>query len=79
MKFKVGDIVRGIGDNVYALTDENMTKGEVVAVGSYEEDDDIIVKVLEHKTKPEEIGHSFSVKSKFFEPVREHKIVIAAD
>ena len=73
------------GDNGAANAGEGgvasagMTKGVVVYVRSYDEDDEIEIKVLEHKTKPEEIGHSFSVKSKFFEPVREHKIVIAAD
>ena len=79
MKFKIGDIVRGTKNRIYSITNEDMTKGLVVYVRSYEEDDEIEIKVLEHKTKPEEIGHSFSVKSKFFEPVREHKIVIAAD
>ena len=79
MKFKIGDIVRGTKNRIYSITNEDMTKGVVVYVRSYDEDDEIEIKVLEHKTKPEEIGHSFSVKSKFFEPVREHKIVIAAD
>ena len=79
MKFKIGDIVRGTKNRIYSITNEDMTKGLVVYVRSYDEDDEIEIKVLEHKTKPEEIGHSFSVKSKFFEPVREHKIVIAAD
>ena len=65
MKFKVGDIVRGTINNKYDITNEDMTKGKVVAVGSYEEDDDIIVKVLEHKTIPEWIGHTFPVNSNF--------------
>ena len=79
MKFKIGDIVKGTNNRIYSITNEDMTKGLVVDVGSCDEDDEIEIKVLEHKTKPEEIGHSFYVKSKFFEPVREHKIVIAAD
>ena len=32
MKFKVGDIVRGMKNSPYGITNENMTKGEVVAV-----------------------------------------------
>lgn len=79
MKFKVGDIVRGISDDVYALTDENMTKGEVVAVGSYEEDDDIIVKVLEHKIAPSAEGSYHPVNSKYFELYDYNKIVITTD
>lgn len=79
MKFKVGDIVRGISGNLYTLTDENMTKGEVVAVGSLGEYNDIEVKILEHKTEPECVGHTFAVNSQFFEPVHDHKIVITTD
>lgn len=80
MKFKVGDVVRGTSRNLYTLTNENMTKGEVVAVGSLGEYNDIEVKILEHKTEPECVGHTFSVNSQFFEPVYDYnKIVITAD
>ena len=79
MKFKIGDIVRGTKNRIYSITNEDMTKGLVVYVRSYDEDDEIEIKVLEHKTKPEEIGHSFSVKSKFFELYDDPKIVITTD
>ena len=79
MKFKVGDIVRGTINHEYGITNENMTKGKVVEVVSHYGDDDIQVKVLEHKTKPEWIGHTFPVNSEYFEPVYDPKIVITTD
>ena len=79
MKFKVGDIVRGMKKSPYGITNENMTKGKVVVVGSYGEDADIIVKVLEHKTKPEWIEYTFPVNSKYFELYDYNKIVITTD
>ena len=79
MKFKVGDIVRGVSNSPYAITDENMTKGEVVSVRRFSCGDDIQVKVLEHKTKPEAIGRQIFAKSKYFEPVCEHKLVVTEE
>ena len=79
MKFKVGDIVRGMKNSPYGITNENMTKGEVIAVGSYEDDDDIIVKVLEHKIAPSAEGSYHPVNSKYFELYDYNKIVITTD
>ena len=79
MKFKVGDIVRGMKKSPYGITNENMTKGEVVAVGSYDDDDDIIVKVLEHKIAPSAEGSYHPVNSKYFELYDYNKIVITTD
>ena len=80
MKFKVGDIVRGISGSPYRVTNEQMTKGVVVELEGFGYCEDVMVKVLEHKTKPEEIGHIFSVNSQFFEPVYDYnKIVITTD
>lgn len=47
MKFKVGDIVKGIPDNGYSITNGDMYKGEVVNVS----DDSIVIKILDHKSK----------------------------
>ena len=63
----------------YGITNENMTKGEVVAVGSYDDDDDIIVKVLEHKIAPSAEGSYHPVNSKYFELYDYNKIVITTD
>ena len=79
MKFKVGDIVRGMKKSPYGITNENMTQGEVIAVGSYEEDGDIIVKVLEHKIAPSAEGSYHPVNSKYFELYDYNKIVITTD
>lgn len=82
-KFKVGDLVRGTKNSPYNITDEDMTLGEVVKV--YKEDecreDDICVKVLEHRRQCE-VGHMFPVKSRYFEPVEPAhapKIVLSPD
>lgn len=68
-KFKVGDIVAGIGKR-YGITSEYMTKGRVTAVredGKY-----INVEILEHKTMPSFVGHHYpSLESKYFKLVNE--------
>ena len=79
MKFKIGDIVRGVSDNAYTLTDENMLKGEVVAVGSIDGYNDIKVKILKHKTEPKAVGYTFAVNSKYFELYDYNKIVITTN
>ena len=82
-KFKVGDLVRGTKGSPYNITDEDMTLGEVVKV--YKEDecreDDICVKVLEHR-RQREVGHTFPVESRYFEPVEPAhvpKIILSPD
>ena len=51
MKFKIGDIVKGTNNRIYSITNEDMTKGLVVDVGSCDEDDEIEIKVLEHTSE----------------------------
>ena len=65
-KFKVGDVVKGkIGSKTrYAITNEYMTRGEVVNVN---DNDEIKVKVLEHSTAKK--GEVFWVDKELFELV----------
>ena len=79
MKFKVGDIVRGISGSPYRVTNEDMTKGVVVELEEFGYCEDVMIKVLEHRTKPEEIEETFSVNSKYFELYDYNKIVITTD
>lgn len=53
-KFKVGDIVRGIGDG-YSITNRNMTRGVVIHASSESFD----VKILEYKTDLGEVGKTY--------------------
>lgn len=53
--FKVGDIVRGIG-NTYPITNKSMTRGQVVAV----DNDGVYVRVIEH-ARGSGIGKRFHV------------------
>ena len=82
-KFKVGDLVRGTKNSPYNITDEDMTLGEVVEVykeGEHRKDD-ICVKVLEHRRQCE-VGYTFPVESRYFEPVEPAhapKIVLSPD
>lgn len=72
-RFKVGDIVKGkVGSGaVYAITNEDMTKGEIVAVSS--EGKRIGVKIMDHIDKYL-IGCTFhDLSSKYFELVEEPK------
>ena len=66
MKFKVGDIVRGISGSPYRVTNEQMTKGVVVSTGDFGGGYDAIIKVLEHETKPNDVGWDFIVDSEYF-------------
>lgn len=69
-KLKVGDIVKGNSksDKRYAYTNSNMTMGKVVSVT----DDFITIKVLSHKTIPDEVGEEYGVlESKYFDLVKE--------
>lgn len=70
--FKVGDIVRGIDKNEYSITNDDMTKGEVVEV----QGDRFEVKILAHNDKYW-IGHKYSgLESKFFELVSHEKPIL---
>lgn len=64
MKFKVGDIIRGIDDREYNITNKKMTKGKVIGVGEC----DINIKILEHD-ESERIGGEYYVFPEYFELV----------
>ena len=66
MKFKVGDIVRGIIGSPYRVTNEQMTKGIVTNTGDFGGGYDAIITVLEHKTNPNDVGREFLVDSEYF-------------
>lgn len=66
MKFKVGDKVTGINDDRYDITTSQAIMEVTKIIG-----DDMYVKVLEHKTRPTEIGHEFLVDLRFFKLVEE--------
>lgn len=71
MKFKTGDIIKGIDRDRYFYTDTDMTKGRVTKV--YEgvpsgEHNDIRIEILEHANESF-VGEKFDVKSKYFELV----------
>lgn len=71
VRFKVGDIVKGkSGVKRYRITDESMTRAEVIDVF----EDRMIIRVLEHETRPNFVGEEFSVEMEFFELVEEAKI-----
>lgn len=66
MKFKVGDIVRGISGSPYRVTNEQMTKGVVTSTGDFGGGYDAVITVLEHETKPNDVGREFLVDSEHF-------------
>lgn len=47
MDFKVGDKIKGLKGNRYAITNENMLMGEVIKVSS----DGMLIKILKHTNK----------------------------
>ncbi len=57
MKFKVGDIIKGLPARRYAVTDEDMTKAEVISAT----DEDMRIKILEHNRINAEIGEEYTV------------------
>ena len=66
MKFKVGDIVRGISGSPYRVTNEQMTKGVVTKIGDFGGGYDAVITVLEHETNPSAVGWDFLVDSEHF-------------
>ena len=66
MKFKVGDIVRGISGSPYRVTNEQMTKGVVTKIGDFGGGYDAVITVLEHETKSYAVGSEFLVDSEYF-------------
>lgn len=70
-RFKVGDIVRGKAESgkLYAITTEDMTKAEVVAVSN--NGNRIDVKIMDHKNDVYIGGEYYGLNSKYFELVNE--------
>ena len=64
-KFKVGDMVRGISETKYAITNTGMTKGEVTKVNL--DATKIWVKALEFDNKPFYGSLSYDVEPEYFE------------
>ena len=56
MKFKVGDIVKGIRNNSYGITNHRMTRAEVISADDY----DMKVKILEHD-RSNRVGEKYTV------------------
>ena len=73
-KFKVGDIVRGTkeSDEMYNITNSNVTKAKVVRV---RDDRKISIKIIEHKHNVF-VNSTFEVSPRFFEKVKLETIVI---
>lgn len=66
-KFKVGDYIKSNENAPYSITDVYMIRAKVIKILSNDDnDDDIRIKILKHKTKKEEIGRTFEVNSKYF-------------
>lgn len=83
-EFKVGDIICGIKNSHYGVTNFGMKKGIVVAVyderefdfEDLDDFDDIKVKVLEHSSRTN-VGAQYDVKSKFFNLIEpKNKLVV---
>lgn len=70
MKFKVGDIIKGIDKNRCSCTGADMKKGRVTKVygSASDEECDIRIEILEH-TDGFFVGCEFNVESKYFELV----------
>lgn len=69
MKFKVGDIIKGITDEKYSITNTSMYKAEVISTNENE----MTIKILKHKNFFEQ-EEEYSVKNsdKFFKLIEEH-------
>ena len=63
MKFKVGDIIKGIDKNRYSRTNTDMTRGTVTEVFENTKDGcDIEVQILEH-TDPDYISSNLNISN----------------
>lgn len=70
MDFKVGDKIKGLNDNGYAITNENMLIGEITNVSS----GGMIIKILKHTNKNFENKKYFVKNSKeYFSLVNEKR------
>lgn len=85
--FKVGDIICGIKNNGYDVTNEHMTRAEVVKIVKIINNDDIndfmIIKIVDHK-KVSEISKIYSVincdkRFKLVKPNQNKSIHITTD
>lgn len=60
MDFKVGDKIKGLNDNGYAITNENMLIGKITNASS----DGMMIKILKHTNKNFENKEYFAKNSK---------------
>ena len=67
--FDIGDIVAGIGDSPYTVTDYRMTRGEVDEVDY--DDMSFRVRVLEHEHTPYIGGKHSALDPRYFKLVEE--------
>lgn len=69
MKFKVGDIIKGITDEKYSITNTSMYKAEVISTNGNE----MTIKILKHKNSfAQEEEYSVKNSDKFFKLIEEH-------
>ena len=64
-KFKVGDIITGLRGAPYGLT----TEDAVMEVTEITDEQDIVVKIIEHKKEQDKIGSKHTVSQEYFEKV----------
>lgn len=74
MKFKVGDIVKPIKNNPYAITGDYMKAGVVTYVDECVSNKIIKIKILKHEDAKYE-GSSYSVDPCFFEKIDETIVI----
>lgn len=64
MMFRVGDLITGTGKQYVVTNNQGIMRVEEVC-----KDENIIVRLLFHKTKKEFIGRRFSVDSAYFKKI----------
>lgn len=76
VELKVGDYVKGASFDEYSITDVNMILGQVMAI--YENEcENMVVKILKHNYRQDEIEHEYQVNSKYFIKVDNNEDIIS--
>ena len=65
MKFKVGDIVTSVSETPYSVTTSDAVMRVVGAAGAF-----ILVTILKHSARPDQIGRCYTCYSNFFKPYK---------
>ena len=76
--FKIGDIVRGIKNTRYAITNERMLEAKILNI--YESTNEVVVEILKHEDK-HNVGESFTIKKDMIELInnenkKENEIIV---